>query len=159
MSASRMPAFSPIAANPSARLQEVVDLPTPPLPEATAMTCLTPGMPTALEVARAGWVADTTGSLRSKRIALLRIARPQIVLGRHDRGALRRAMRVKPLVHHGFDAAICAHLDDIEAFGIGALEHPVLVAEFCQHAVDRAFCPERLAAGDAMERFFFLQHA
>ena len=61
MSASRMPAFSPSAAKPSARLQEVVDLPTPPLPEATAMTCLTPGMPAAFEVARAcmvGW-ADT----------------------------------------------------------------------------------------------------
>jgi hypothetical protein len=45
-----MPAFSPIAAKPSARLHEVVDLPTPPLPEATAMTCLTPGMPAAFEV-------------------------------------------------------------------------------------------------------------
>src|SRR4051812_25191642 len=115
MSASRMPAFSPIAAKPSARLQEVVDLPTPPLPDATAMTCLTPGMPAALDVARAGWVADTVVSLRSKRIVLLRIARPQIVLGRHDRRTLRCAMRVKALVHHGLDAAVRAHLDDIEA--------------------------------------------
>src|SRR5947209_10473677 len=53
MSASRMPAFSPSAAKPSARLQEVVDLPTPPLPDATAMTCLMPGIAAALEVARA----------------------------------------------------------------------------------------------------------
>jgi hypothetical protein len=30
MSASRMPAFNPMAAKPSARLHEVVDLPTPP---------------------------------------------------------------------------------------------------------------------------------
>ena len=43
MSASRMPALSPIACNPSARLTAVVDLPTPPLPEATAIMCLMPG--------------------------------------------------------------------------------------------------------------------
>src|SRR5947199_129433 len=54
MSASRMPALSPSAAKPSARLQEVVDFPTPPLPEATAITCFTPGMPAAFDVARAG---------------------------------------------------------------------------------------------------------
>src|SRR5436309_10444404 len=98
------------------------------------------------------------GTSRSKRIVLLRIARPQIVLGRHDRRTLRRAMRVKALVHHGLDAAVRAHLDDIEALGIGALEHPVLVAEFRQHAVDRTFGAERLAAGDAKEWFFFFQY-
>src|ERR1700738_3918624 len=115
MSASRMPVFSPIAAKPSARLQEVVDLPTPPLPEATAMTCLTPGMPVAFVVARAcrsGRVADTTCSSRSQGIALLRIARAQIVFSGHDRRPLRRPMRVEAFVHHGFDAAIRAHLDD-----------------------------------------------
>ena len=37
MSASRMPTFSPRSRSPSARLTAVVDLPTPPLPEATAM--------------------------------------------------------------------------------------------------------------------------
>src|SRR4051812_24055570 len=156
MSASRMPAFSPSAAKPSARLQEVVDLPTPPLPDATAMTCLTPGMPAALEVARAGWVADTTFSLRSKRIVLLPCS--QIVFGRHDGRALRRRMRVKTLVHHGFDAAVRAHLDDVETFGVGALEHPVPLAQLGQHAVDRAFGAEGFAAGDAVERLFLLQH-
>src|SRR5258707_7892566 len=156
-----MPVFSPIAAKPSARLQEVVDLPTPPLPEATAMTCLTPGMPAAFEVARAcgsGRVADTTCSSRSKRIALLRIARAQIVLGGHDGRLLRRAMRVEAFVHHGFDAAIGAHLDDIETFGVGALEHPVLVAELGEHAVDRALGAKGLAAGNAEKRLFLLQH-
>src|SRR6267142_2511254 len=110
MSASRMPAFRPMAAKPSARLHEVVDLPTPPLPEATAMTCLTPGMPAALEVARAlrsGGVADT-GCSRSKRIVLLHIARAQIIFRRHDRWALRPGMWVETLVHHRFDAAIRA---------------------------------------------------
>src|SRR5882724_2092055 len=113
MSASRMPAFSPMAAKPSARLHEVVDLPTPPLPEATAMTCLTPGMPDARDVARAlgsGWVADTTGSSRSKGTAFLRIARAQIIFRRHHGRPLRRAMRIKALIDHGFDTAVGAHL-------------------------------------------------
>src|SRR6266540_3593527 len=157
-----MPVFSPRAAKPSARLHEVVDLPTPPLAEATAMTCLTPGTPDARDVARAlgsGCVADTTGSLRSKGIALLRIARTQIIFRRHHRRSLRRAMRVKTLIDHGFDAAVRAHLDDVDTPGIGALEHPVLLAEFGEHPIDRALGAEGLAAGDAVERLFLLQHA
>src|SRR5260370_22036971 len=106
-----MPVFSPIAAKPSARLHEVVDLPTPPLAEATAMACLTPGMPAALEVARActaGRVADTLGSSRSKRIALLRVSRAQIVLGGQDGRPLRRPARVATLVDHRLQPAIRA---------------------------------------------------
>src|ERR1700750_2144627 len=132
MSASRMPTLSPRAAKPSARLQEVVDLPTPPLPEATAITCFIPGMPAAFEVARAcgaGW--DTAVSSRPERVALLGIAGAQIILCGHDRRTLRRRVRVKTLVDHGLDAAIRAHLDDVDAPRIGALEHPVLLAEFC----------------------------
>src|SRR5438128_12522922 len=115
MSASRMPVFNPSAAKPSARLHAVVDLPTPPLPEATAMTCLTPGMPAAFEVARAlgsGWGPATAGFLRSKRIAFACIARAQIILCGHDRRALRRCVRVEAFIHHGFDTAVRAHLDD-----------------------------------------------
>src|SRR5262245_24389991 len=121
MSASRIPVFRPSAAKPSARLQEVVDLPTPPLPEATAMMCLTPGMPAAFDVARAlrsGGVADTA-SLRSERTVLLYIARAQIILRRHDRRALRCCMRIETFIHHRFDAAIRAHLDDVEPLCIG----------------------------------------
>src|SRR5918993_829147 len=44
MSASSRPVETPLAARPRARLTAVVDLPTPPLPEATAMMCFTPGM-------------------------------------------------------------------------------------------------------------------
>src|SRR5258705_9348246 len=157
-----MPVFRPIAAKQRARLHEVVDLPTPPLPEATAMTCLTPGRPAALEVARAcrsGRMADTMYSLRSERIALLCIARAQIILGGHDRRPLRRRMRIEAFVHHGFDAAIRAHLDDVETFGVGALEHPVLLAELGEHAVDRAPGTKGLAAGNAQERLFLFQHA
>src|SRR5579859_3069570 len=43
MSASRRPVLTPLAARPSARFTAVVDLPTPPLPEAMAMMCFTPG--------------------------------------------------------------------------------------------------------------------
>src|SRR4029077_19759680 len=43
MSASRIPTDAPSASNASARLTAVVDLPTPPLPEATAMMFLMPG--------------------------------------------------------------------------------------------------------------------
>src|SRR4051794_32915184 len=147
MSASRMPVFSPSAAKPSARLQEVVDFPTPPLPEATAMTCLTPGMPAAFDVARAGGAGlGRARSLRSERIDFSGVAGAQIVLGGHHRRPLRRRMRIETLVDHGFHAAIGAHLDDIDAPGIGALEHPVFFAEFGQHAVDRALGAERLGA-------------
>src|SRR4051812_25071501 len=100
MSASRMPVLSPFAAKPSARLHAVVDLPTPPFPDPTAITCLTPGMPAAFEVARAGLVGGLPGtarSLRSKRIAFLGLARAQIILGGHHRRPLRRAMRIKTL--------------------------------------------------------------
>src|SRR4029079_1921756 len=162
MSPSRMPAFSPMAAKPSARLHAVVDLPTPPLAEATAMTCLTPGMPAALVVARAcgsGRVVDTMCSSRSERIAFLAIACPQIIFRRHHGWPLWRAVRVKSLVDHGFDAAVRAHLDDIDAFGVGALEHPVFFAEFGEHAVDRAPGAEGFAAGDAVEGLLLLENA
>ncbi len=44
MSASSTPTEAPSAASASARFTAVVDLPTPPLPEATAMMFLMPGM-------------------------------------------------------------------------------------------------------------------
>src|ERR1700677_5163562 len=40
-----MPTFNPRSRKPSARLTASVDLPTPPLPDATAMIAPTPGMP------------------------------------------------------------------------------------------------------------------
>ena len=43
MSASSTPTDAPSAASASARFTAVVDLPTPPLPEATAMMFLIPG--------------------------------------------------------------------------------------------------------------------
>ena len=48
MSASRMPTRKPFCWKPSARLTAVVDLPTPPLPEATAIMYFTRPMPLCL---------------------------------------------------------------------------------------------------------------
>src|SRR5262249_43974913 len=137
---SRSPTFNPIAAKPRARLQAVVDLPTPPLPEATAMTCCTPGIPAVFVVAVAsgwGWVTDKQVSwcarrlslLRSRRIILLGFSRSQVVIGRHHRGALWRGMRIETLIDHGLDAAIRTHLDDIQPSRVRALEHPVLLLQ------------------------------
>src|SRR3569833_3123612 len=55
MSASSTPTLRPWSRRPSARLTAVVDLPTPPLPEATAMTASTPGMPGCVRSAGCAW--------------------------------------------------------------------------------------------------------
>ena len=54
MSASRMPTRRPFAFSASARLTAVVDLPTPPLPLATATIASTPGTPALPPPAAAG---------------------------------------------------------------------------------------------------------
>src|SRR6266849_1199336 len=43
MSASSSPTFAPLMPRAQARFMATVDLPTPPFPDATAITCLTPG--------------------------------------------------------------------------------------------------------------------
>src|SRR6267143_6894025 len=43
MSASRRPTVAPLLRSAAARLTATVDLPTPPLPDATAIVCFTPG--------------------------------------------------------------------------------------------------------------------
>src|SRR6266852_4531962 len=68
-------------------------------------------------------------------------------------------MRIEALVHHGLDTAIRAHLDDIKTSCVGALEHPMRLAELGEHAVYRALGAKGFAAGDAMEWHFFLQDA
>src|SRR2546427_1161731 len=56
MSASRRPTRAPASWREAARLTAIVDLPTPPLPEPTAITCFTPGIaascPRPLKAAR-----------------------------------------------------------------------------------------------------------
>ena len=51
MSASRMPTRKPRLRSATARLAVTVDLPTPPLPEAMAMTCAIP----VVVLSRSGW--------------------------------------------------------------------------------------------------------
>src|ERR1700680_3117620 len=66
MSASSTPTFSPFAFNARARLAATVDLPTPPLPEATATIAPTPGasavFPAAAGCAAAGWGGPPLGA-------------------------------------------------------------------------------------------------
>src|SRR6266496_2134711 len=54
MSASSRPTRRPRSRKPSARLSAVVDLPTPPLPDATAITAATPGISACLDIGEAG---------------------------------------------------------------------------------------------------------
>jgi len=60
-------------------------------------------------------------------------------------------VRIKAFLCDHDDAAILAHLDEIEALR-RALVHPVLAFELGEDAADRAFDAERLAAADAMKR-------
>ena len=79
MSASSTPTVAPSAANASARLTAVVDLPTPPLPLATATMFFTPGTSstprcTACETMRMPIVTVTRpapGSDESARVTIL----------------------------------------------------------------------------------------
>src|SRR4051812_35531638 len=54
MSASSRPTRNPRSRSPSARLSAVVDFPTPPLPEATAMTAEMPGISDCFDIGEAG---------------------------------------------------------------------------------------------------------
>src|SRR5258705_5305015 len=54
MSASSKPTRKPRSRRPSARLSAVVDFPTPPLPEATAMTAAIPGISDCFDIGDAG---------------------------------------------------------------------------------------------------------
>src|SRR4029077_8984871 len=106
-----------------------------------------------------GRVADTLASSGSKGIAFLPVARAQIIFRRHHGWPLRRPMRVEAFIDHGLDAAVRAHLDDVDSFGVGAPEHPMLLAKLGEHAVNRTLGAERLATGDTEERLLFLENA
>src|SRR6266852_8072720 len=54
MSASSRPTRKPRSRRPSARLSAVVDFPTPPLPEATAITAAIPGISDCFDIGDAG---------------------------------------------------------------------------------------------------------
>src|ERR1700681_2050792 len=54
MSASSNPTRRPRSRRPSARLSAVVDFPTPPLPEATAITAATPGISDCFDIGDTG---------------------------------------------------------------------------------------------------------
>src|SRR3979409_2771129 len=65
MSASTKPTRQPRSRRPSARLSAVVDFPTPPLPEATAMTAAMPGISDCFDIGDeglCGGLCDDTGA-------------------------------------------------------------------------------------------------
>ena len=92
MSASSMPTLSPRSRSPSARLTAVVDFPTPPLPEATAIMAPTPGMPDCDR--RCGAPAS-----RARRAMRRPCARPARARRWRRRGRARRALAGER--HHG----------------------------------------------------------
>src|SRR6266849_2418930 len=57
MSASSRPTRKPRSRRPSARLSAVVDFPTPPLPEATAITAAIPGISDCFDIGDTGLCA------------------------------------------------------------------------------------------------------
>ena len=63
MSASSTPTRAPSALSASARLAETVDLPTPPLPEATTMMFLTFGSGASTPCTLCGWTRLATDTL------------------------------------------------------------------------------------------------
>src|ERR1700692_3464896 len=102
MSASSTPTRWPMACRPSARLTAVVDLPTPPLPEATAIMCLMPATWITFRPApgagggAAGAPLFHTGALRHRSAPRRRAGR------RRSARLLRR--------QHGNDALHALHL-------------------------------------------------
>src|SRR4029077_2783080 len=73
----------------------------------------------------------------------------QIILGRADRWALRRAKRIKLLVRHHNHTAVLTHSDNVESLP-RVFVYPVLAFEFCDDALDRALHAEWLAATDTL---------
>src|SRR5437763_11324096 len=69
--------------------------------------------------------------------ALAFLALAQVILGGARLGPRRGAVGIELLLGDGEDAAVLAHLDDIEALR-RILEHPVFAGELGGHALDRA---------------------
>jgi len=63
-----MPTFSPSSRSASARLTAVVDLPTPPLPEAMAMMAATPGIPAGDGAAGRGAPPEQAAEKRRRQL-------------------------------------------------------------------------------------------
>src|SRR6266853_1531455 len=72
MSQSHRPTRAPVCSNATARFAATVDLPTPPFPLATAITCLTPGIRVVTVAAPAppggAWISIKTLPLRMPSI-------------------------------------------------------------------------------------------
>src|SRR5215207_6491703 len=77
MSASSRPTRRPCACRARARLVATVDLPTPPLPLATATTCLTPGKLIFCGVGPGGCMEDSLkGRMKDEKAQVFFILHP-----------------------------------------------------------------------------------
>src|ERR1043166_6134298 len=103
-------------------------------------------------------LASLTSGSSYKSTFALRLALAQIIFGRAWRRPRGRAERIEILIRHRDDAAVRTHLDHVEALR-RILEHPMLAFELGGNALDTALHAERLAAADAAERLFLLEHA
>src|SRR3982074_3720871 len=74
MSASSKPTRIPRSRRPRARLSAVVDFPTPPLPEATAMTAAMPGISDCFDIGDTGLCGGRGGETLGtpRRVGMLR---------------------------------------------------------------------------------------
>src|ERR1700681_27996 len=118
MSASSRPTRRPRSRSPTARLSAVVDFPTPPLPEATAMTAAMPGISDCFDIGdtglcgglcdetcgtpcacRCGSRAGAAPGLRSAASSLMASASPLRLKTLCDTNATHRAVPHKRLPH------------------------------------------------------------
>ena len=90
--------------------------------------------------------------------AALCLTRFEIIFRGHHGWTRRRVVRIKAFVDDGAHPACVAHAHNVDAFGIGAGEHPVLVLQLAHDALHRAARAKRLVASDAGVGLFFLQH-
>src|SRR5258707_13416348 len=90
-------------------------------------------------------------------VALLLVALAQIILsGAHRRPRL--AVGIEVVLGHDGDAAVLAHLDEIETAG-GAPEHSQPAFELWRKPLHLSFYPERLDSRGAIETCLPPKHA
>ncbi len=99
MSASSRPTRSPALRSPSARLHAVVDFPTPPLPDATAITCRMPGSTRATPIPDFGRRRGVLGGQGDQRFAIGKFVAKQGLRGGPKRLHRRTLARIDAKGH------------------------------------------------------------
>src|SRR5262249_6601136 len=87
----------------------------------------------------------------------LRLALPEVIVARTQGRPGGRARALEVGLGRRDHPAIRAHADGVQTT-VGGRVHPVLAGERRGDALDHALDAERLAATDAVERLFLLEH-